>query len=321
MQEATYYSDGYKVDYTPAVAMSSGEVVQISDGRAGIAIGDIAAAVEGAVQVRGVVTVAKTASINILDGGRVFFDHSAGTATYKPLNDRDFYMGVAVGDSLSSATTVKVDLNVQQANIIDINSTAFLSVPTGTQAIGGFGHLKPYGGARSFALTATSEVQCIDALSVDKFSKDANAIAEIIFRLGTNGSTSDVDLNFGIANGTSTSDADAISEHVLFHVDGGSLVVNAQSKDGTTTVAAATTGVSATAASATADRVECWIDTRDTANVKLYVNGARVISGSTFKIDGATGPFGLLAHLEKATGTATAGPVYIDRLVARLMQQ
>ena len=321
MPEAIFYQDGFSLDYTPDAAVLAGEVRQLPDGRAGVVPTEEAISTLGAIQTQGVYILLKTAAVNILAGGRVFWDHSANTATFRAVNDRDFYVGVAVEDSLTAATTVKVALNVQQVNNIDINSTAFLSVPTGTQAVGGFGHLKPYGGARSFALTATSEVQCIDALSVDRFDKNANAIAEIIFRLGTNGSTSDVDLNFGIANGTSTSDADAVTEHVYFHIDGGSLVINAQSKDGTTTVAAVSTTVSATAASATADRMECWIDTRDTASVKLYINGARVNSGSTFRIDNATGPLGLLAHLEKTTGTATAGPVFIDRLTARYMQQ
>lgn len=321
MAEATYYQDGDTLDYTPDAAVLSGEVRQLADGRAAIAVTDIASGVKGAFRVSGVVKVAKTTSMVFLDGGRVYWDHSANKAHYKKVNDRDFYIGVAVGDAASADTTMYVNLNVQQVADIDIHRDATLSVATGTKAFGGFDFPARRGGSSLMSITGTSEVQCIDILSVDKFDKNANAIAEIIFRLGTNGSTSDVDLNFGIANGTSTSDADAISEHVFFHIDGGSLVINTQSKDGTTTVAAATSGVSATAASAVADRVECWIDTRDTANVKLYINGARVNSGSTFKIDGATGPFGLLAHLEKATGTATAGPVYIDRLAARFMQQ
>ena len=303
------------------VALTSGDVLQLGDGRAAIAVGDIAAAVKGSVQVEGVVLVAKTTSMVFLDGGRVFWDYSANKAHYKQVNDRDFLIGTAVGDAASAATTMYVNLNVHQANQIDINRDAYLSVPTGTKAFGGFDHVRRFGGSHALQITGTSEVQCIDILSVDRFDKNANAIAEVIFRLGANGSTSDVDINFGIANGTSTSDADAITEHVLFHIDGGALTVNAQSKDGTTTVSATTTGVSATAASAVADRVECWIDTRDTANVLLYVNGTRVASGSTFKIDAATGPFGLLAHLEKSTGTATAGPIYIDRLTARYMQQ
>ena len=319
--EAAFLTCGDSIDYTPEADRVTAEVVQLADGRAGVMCHDTLTSVVGAVQTEGVFTVLKTTTMVILDGGRVFWDHSANKAHYEKVNDRDFFLGVAVGDAASADTTMKVAINVQQVNDIDFNRDAMLSVATGTQVINGFTLPRRMGGTQSLQITGTSEVQCVDILSIDRFDKNANAIAEVIFRLGTNGSTSDVDINFGIANGTSTSDADAIAEHVLFHIDGGSLVVNAQSKDGTTTVAAATTGVSATAAAAVADRVECWIDARDTANVKLYVNGARVISGSTFKIDGATGPFGLLAHVEKSTGTATAGPIYVDRLACRLMQQ
>lgn len=321
MADALYYQDGLSLDYTPAVAVSAGDVIQLADGRAAFSPGAIAVGIKGAVQIRGAVNVTKTASMVILDGMPVFWDYSANKAHYKKVNDRDFYLGTAYGDAASAATTMYVNLNVQPVWDIDLNRDAFLSVVTGTQAVGAFGHVKPFGGSRSFQLSATSEVQCVDLLSVDKFDKDANAIVRIIFRLGTNGSTSDVDLNFGIANGTSTSDADAVTEHVYFHIDGGALTILAQSKDGTTTVAATTTGVSATAASAVADRMECWIDTRNTSNVLLYVNGAAVATGSTFKINAATGPFGLLAHLEKVTGTATAGPVYIDALQAHYAEQ
>lgn len=321
MPEAVLLKTGREVDYTADAAITGGEVRQLADGRAGVQPIDLASGALGSLCVMGVYTVAKTTSMVLLDGMPVYWDHSANKAHYKKVNDRDFFLGVAVGDATGASTTCNVAINVQPVWDIDINRDAILSVPTGTQAVGAFGHLKPFGGARSFELTATSEVQCIDALSVDRFDKNSNPIVQIIFRLGTNGSTSAVDLNFGIANGTSTSDADATTEHVLFHIDGGTLTILAQSKDGTTTVAATTTGVSATAASAVADRIECWIDARVTTNVLLYVNGAAVATGSTFKIDAATGPFGLLAHLEKTTGTATAGPVYIDALRCHLAQQ
>lgn len=321
MAEANFHKCGKTYNYTADAAITGGEVRQAADGRAGVAPIDVASGAKGDLQYEGVYTVAKTTTMVFLDGMPVYWDHSANKAHYKKVNDRDFYLGVAVGDAASAATTMEVNLNVQPVWDIDINRDAYLSVPTGTQVVGAFGHVKPFGGSRSLALTATSEAQCIDILSVDRFDKNANAIVQCIFRLGTNGSTSDVDLNFGIANGTSTTDADATTEHVLFHIDGGSLVINAQSKDGTTTNAAATTGVSATAGSAVSDRVELWIDCRDTADVKLYVNSARVISGTAFKIDAATGPFGLLAHLEKVSGTATAGPTYVDCLRCHYAQQ
>jgi len=56
------------------------------------------------------------------------------------------------------------------------------------------------------------------------------------------------------------------------------------------------------------------IDLRDPADIQLYIDGANVLPSSVFKLDAGTGPIGLLVHLEKTSGTATAGPVYIDAL-------
>lgn len=324
--EANFRQDGGSLDFTPAVAVTGGKVVQVPDGRAGVCPNDIAAGALGSARVRGVFRLQKTANINILAGGKVFWDASAGTATFRTVNDRDFFVGAAIADSLASQTYVDVALNVEPRYLIDVLRDAALSVATGTAAAGGFGLPQVYGNARALTLTATSEVQCVDILSVDRFAVGANAIVEGIFRVGVNGSTNAVDFNIGIANGTSASDADAITEHVLLHIDGGSTAINVQSKDGTTTVAATDTTLTITAGSAVANRKEVWIDTRDPANVKVYVDGVRVLDGTTgaattVKLDAAAGPLGIITHLEKSTGTATAGPIYIDALRARIAEQ
>lgn len=319
MSEALLVQSGDALDYTSVAAITGGQVIQLPDGRAGVLPTDVAASTLTAAQVTGVYEIDKTTSMVLLAGGRAYWDYSANKVHYKKVNDRDFYLGRVVADAAAADTTVKVALNVNPPDDIDILRDGALSVATGTAAAGGFGLPAVYGGARGLSLTATSEAQCVDMLSVDRFAVGAKAIVEAVFRLGANGSTSAVDFNVGVANGTSTTDADAITEHVLFHIDGGALDILAQSKDGTTTVSATDTTVDATAGSAVANRFECWIDIRDPASVKLYINGARVLSGTTFVLSAATGPLGLLAHLEKTTGTATAGPVYIDRLCARLM--
>lgn len=165
-------------------------------------------------------------------------------------------------------------------------------------------------------LTATSEVQCVDILSVDRFAVGARAIIEGVIRVGVNGSAAAVDFNIGVANRTSASDADAVTEHCYIHIDGGATALNAQSKDGTTTVNATDTTKTFTAGSAVANRKEVWFDLRDPADIQIYIDGVNVLLDSVFRLDNATGPLGLLAHLEKSTGTAMAGPIYIDRLSA-----
>jgi predicted RecA/RadA family phage recombinase len=318
--EAQYLQEGDSLDYTPVIAVTGGQVAQLSDGRCGISPVDIAAAAKGAVETEGVFLVQKTASVAILAGGRVYWDYSANTATYQKVNDQDFYMGRATADAAGTDTTVYVEINVDPQYDITLTRDAFASVPTGTQAVGAFGYPKTLGGARLIELTATSEAQCIDLLSVDKFAIAANAIVEAIIRVPVNGSGAAVDFNIGVGNGTSTTDADAITEHVLFHVDGASLAINAQSKDGTTTVAATDTTKVFVAGSAVANRVEFWLDTRDPTDVQLYVNGVNVLPSSVFTLAAATGPLSLIAHLEKTTGTTT-GQFIIDALRCRLMDQ
>lgn len=319
----TISMEPHLIEYATTAALEGGQVIQVIGGRAGVVLRDKAAttaATNATVAMEGIFSIPKTSGVVILAGGRVFWDHSANEGTYKPVNDRDFYVGVAMADAASTDTAVRVNLNTQQATEIDLLRDAVLSVATGTAAAGGFGLPAVYGGSRGLSLTATNEAQCVDMLSVDRRAVASKGIAEFIVRLGANGSTSAVDINVGVANGTSTTDADAVTEHVLFHIDGGALDILAQSKDGTTTVTATDTTIDATAGSAVANRFEFWIDFRDPTSVKLYINGARVLSGTTFVLTAATGPLGLLAHVEKTSSTATAGPVYIDRGILRTVE-
>lgn len=321
MAEALLYQDGDQVDIgTAAAAYTGGEVIQLNDGRAAVVPVDVASGAIGAAQVEGVYVLLKTASIAILPGQEVFWDHSANKAHFKPVNDRDFLVGICVADSSESATTVRVALNERSRPTIDLLRGAVLSVPTGTAAAGGFGYPVRLGGSEQLELTSTNEAQCIDMLSVDRFAVTAKGIAEFSFRPAANGSTNAVDISFGLANGTSTTDADAITEHVLFHIDGGSTAINAQSKDGTTTVTATDTTKVISAGSAVANRTYLTIDFRDPSNCKLYVDGVRVLSATTFTLGAATGPIGLLAHIEKSSSTAT-GKYIVDMGRAWLCQQ
>lgn len=322
MAEATFLRGRDEIRKTADAAIASGEVHQLADGRAAVFTGLNAAASGDRTNwtTTGQFTLTKTASMVFLDGGRVYWDHSANAAHYKKVNDRDFYVGRAVGDASSSATTLVVNLNVDPPYDIDALRDGGLSVPTGTQAVGAFGFPKALGGARLLELTATNEAQCIDLLTVDRFALGANAIVEAIIRIPVNGSGAAVDFNIGVANGTSTTDADAITESVFFHIDGDALNILAESDDGTTEVNATDTTVDATAGAAVANRFEFWIDMRDPSDIQLYINAANVLPATVFTLAAATGPLGLLAHLEKTSGTTT-GQFVIDRLCARFAQQ
>lgn len=315
--QALFRNDGESVDFTAPAAITGGEVFQYSDGRAVVCPVDLASGAVGSASTCGIFRLLKTADIAMLAGGRAYWDHSANKVHYKKVSDRDFYLGRVYADVAGSATTVDVAINIDPPYDIDLQHDAFLSVPTGTQAVGAFGYPKILGGAHSLELTATNEAQCIDLLSVDRFAVGSNAIVEAIFRPAVNGSASAVDFNIGVATGTSTTDADGTTENCFIHIDGGALTILAQSDDNASAVVAVDTTKVIVAGDAVANRTEVWFDLRNPADIQIYVDGVNVLPNSTFII--ATGPLALLAHLEKTTGTAT-GRFIIDALRARLME-
>ena len=305
------------VDYTPAAAVAAGQVLQLPDGRAAVAPSAIAAGVLGAVIVSGLVKVTKTANIQFLAGGRVFWDHSDSAAHFRAVNDRDFYLGTTPADAAAADTTLTVDLNASQRVTVDALAGPSVSVAVGTQALGGFLPPVVHGGSRALQLTSTSEAQKVDILSVDAVALASRPIFEGVFRVATNGSGSASDFNIGLANATHASDAGAITESAFLHTNGNDLNLYAESDDGTTEVAETDTTVDFAAGSAAADRVEVWIDARDPEDVQFYVNGVNVLPATVFDISAATGPLKALAHYEKTTGTETGGPIYIDRMIIR----
>lgn len=320
MAECVTYQDEEDVlDYTPAADVAAGEVIQLRDGRAAWAPSAISSGVKGSVAVCGLVTVAKTASMVILDGGRVYWDHSANKAHYASVSDRDFYLGVAVGDAASADTTMVVNLNVLPVYKLDLIRDPYLTTPVGTQALGGFLPPAREGGALALKLTATSEAQKADALTVERIAPGAKGIAEFIFRMPNGGSGSASDFSLGLANATHATDADSITDSIFFHMDGGSTTIYAECDDGTNETAATTTATTFTAGTAMTNRVEGWIDCRDLSSIKFYINGARVASGTTFSVAAMTNTLGILAHVEKTTGTETAD-MTIDLARVRIAQ-
>lgn len=317
--QALLRHDGEAIDFTAPAAITGGEVFEIQGGRASVCPVDLASGATGATQVCGVYRMQKTANVAMLRGLPAYWDHSANKVHFKKVNDRDFEIGHVAADAAATDTEVDVVLNVPTRWDIDALRDACLCVPTGTQAVGGFGFPKVLGGALSIELTATNEAQCIDIFSVDRFAVGANAIVQAIFRPAANGSTNAVDFNIGVANATSTTDGDAIPESVFVHIDGGALTVLAESDDGTTEVSATDTTKVIVEGSAVANRTEVWFDLRNPADVQIYVDGVNVLTSTVFNINAATGPLGLLAHLEKSSSTAT-GRFVIDALRATFVE-
>lgn len=322
MADAVFVRDSNDRRVTLAAAASAGEVRQLADGKAAVLSG-LNAATSGdrrTFNTAGQFTLTKTTGIVFLDGGRVYWDHSANAAHYKKVNDRDFYLGRAVGDAASSDTTCVVDLNADPRYDLDLARDPCLSVTVGTPAAGGFGYPVKLGGTAILELTATNEAQKVDLMTVDGFAIGANAIIEGAFRIINDGSNATQDFTIGAASGTHATDFQSVAEFVAVSTVGNSTNLNVQSDDGTTDVAPTDSTADYTEGSAVAQRVEFWIDTRDPSDCQVYINGALVLSATTFTLAAATGPLFLIAHLEKTSGTDVY-KVAVDWLRARFAEQ
>lgn len=319
--EAYFRAEGWMRDYTAVSAMTGGQVIQLNDGLAGVVVTDIAAGALGSARIAGQFTIAKASGVVILDGGQVFWDHSANNATFRQVSDRDFYIGTAVGDAASASTTMVVDLNQVPSYKVDFSKdSAANSIIVGTAAAAGFGYPIRKGGSNTFLLTATSEAQKVDLLSVQGWSPSANAIVEGAFRVISDGSGSAVDVSLGCASGTNATDADSIAESVFIHLDANDTKINAESDDGTTEIAATNTTKTYTEGSALANRVEFWMDMRDPADVQIYIDGVLVLPATVFNVSAAAGPWFLLAHMEKTSSTDTY-ELAVDWLRVRTSEQ
>lgn len=299
------------MDWVADADVVFGEVIQLRDGRAGVVTKDAVSGSEVGVYTSGIFTVQKTASMVVLDGSLLYWDHSANKAHLLHRADRDFYLGQAMDDATSSATTVPVALNLVSDPAISLQQ-GFASIPISTA---GFIHVAGTGKGVNLIFDTATESQKLDALSQRGMSPSALAIVDALICINTNGDASAFDLNIGLANGTHATDADSITESLFCHVDGASTNIAFESDDGTTEVAATDSTVDFT--EGTPFLVQ-W-DLRNNADIQVYVDGVNVLPSSVFKLNAATGPLKLLAHMEK-TSDNSPGNVSVMRLEARTAQ-
>lgn len=321
MAEATIYSDTDVIGATtPAAGYTAGEVLQLADGRAAFLCGlqNKTSGEESGLKTSGQVTVTKTSGVVVLKGDRLYWNRSTNSATpLRALTGAHFFLGVALEDAASTATTVLVDLNVQPRYLIDAlrdPSDTVLVLTAGTPSLSmGPGYAK-------MAFSNTAEAQKVDILSKASVPVDVPFIVEMELNIVDSGdaAAAAVDINVGIASATHASDCDSIAESMFVHVDGadtnGAVNINLESDDGTTEVAATDTTVDF--AAGTPFRVV--FDCRNLADIQAYVNGVNVLPNSVFKLDAATGPLKLLAHIEKGAND-TVADVRINQLAIRTM--
>lgn len=252
-------------------------------------------------------TLEKTTGVVFLPGQEVWWDFSANKAHYLRTNDRDFLVGIAVDGASSAAITILVDINKRRQSFTSLLEGSVISATTGTHAVGanGFSYPKRIGKNAKFQLSSTNEAQRVDYMGTDCFDPAAKWIAVFVFKVIDGGSGSAPDVNLGVANGTHATDFDSVTQRLSLHIDGNSVNLNLGSTDGTTTVAYTDTTIDYSAGSAVANRVHLMIDGRTLTDIQCYLNGANVLPSSVFKLDAASGPLRLIAHLEKTAAADT----------------
>lgn len=320
--EARYVRGGSRtIEWTADADVVSGQVIQLRDGRAGVVTVDQTSGNKVAVRIDGIFEMLKTTTMVILNGSRLFWDHSANKVHLLMGNDRDFFVGTALlGASTntvpniaasSAGTTCYVDLNAMARNELSLAS-GYASVPvlTAGLAVGAYGT----GEGVNLIKDATNEAQKVDALSFRGMAPGAKGVVDVLMCVNSDSNAAS-DTNVGLANGTHATDADAITESLFVHLDGGSTNIALESDDGTTEVAATDTTLDYVAG--TPFLVQ--FDLTDLSDIQAYVNGVNVLPSSVFKLNAATGPMKLLAYSEKS-GTATAGNVSVLSLVWRPAQ-
>lgn len=313
--EATYRDTDECVQIlAPTGGLAAGQVIQLPDGRAGFVEGlqAIAAGDPASIRVRGKVLVPKTASVVLLDGQDVMFDHSANTATLdNPLDDKDFHLGTIVGDCAAADAEILIELNHWAKGIVDLNRTGF---DTDLVLTAGAPYQRAQGGAAELGFSLTAEAQKIDLVSTRTFPVSSNWILDAIVEVVANADADVADLDVGVAIGTHASDFDAITEFVSVHLDmGADLNIDAQSDDGTTDTALADT----TDDFAVGTPFHVTIDGRDHASCKIYINGVKRLNASAFTLAAAAGPLKAICLLEKSANDSP-GRVMLHKLQVRL---
>jgi predicted RecA/RadA family phage recombinase len=293
---------------TMQAAANPGELRQGPDGRAyylkagatpsvGASVGDRARYVDA-----DQVTVTKTTGIQILDGGRVYWDRTNRKAHYKQINGQDFYAGVAVGDAASGDTSMVVKLNVQQSRRYLMERDPFTPVPIGTPAESVL--LRSRGGAWLMTLDATNEAQKIDALAVtsENVSTAANAIFEAAFNVLADDSGTAATYSLGFASATHATAFTSIANYLGIQVKAHDGKIYAASKaTGGVTVAVTDT----TKTYSVGTRVEVWIDMRNPAACGIYINGVQVLTATVFDVSFSSTAWLALVHLVKTASTDT----------------
>jgi predicted RecA/RadA family phage recombinase len=300
MPEAALYQAGDIISFTTVAAVSAGEILQVPDGRAGVAIATTLAGGVVSCQITGIHKIEKTTNEIYVPGQRLYWDASASKVTaVPPITAADFFVGCAANDATASATVAEVELDKDWEGSVDQRSATFAVSSTLTA---GDPRVAQVGAGMRFVLDATNEAQMISALSHKAVALDSDWIflAEVVLDAAAGSAT---DISIGVADGSHASDFQSVATLCTIHIDGGTADILVQSDDGTTDVAPIDSNLNW----ASATPFALAIDGRDPADIKLYVNGIReTATGTTLALAAAASGLKACVHIEKSSSTNTA---------------
>jgi len=171
-------------------------------------------------------------------------------------------------------------------------------------------------GVLKFSFDAVEEAATAALYMVNSpFDIDQNPIVQFRVAVYDIGDDAALDINFGVANDTHATDADAITESAFFHLDGNDLSLKCECDDGPNETAATDTLV---------DLVDDTfydfkIDITDKSDIKFFYRAVgatswtRLLSGTTFSMAAATGALTPIVHVEKTSNDTTAD-LRLDRV-------
>lgn len=298
--EATFKHDHGTVQFTAAAAFASGQLCTLPDGRVGVIAGlkAVESGDPATARTNGVHTVAKTSGVAMLAGQTAWFVPASNVVSYYAPGR--IYAGIVTADATMAATTVTVDLNAVKRYEIDSDSGNWTQTAVGSAACAA---VLP--NTKKLSLIATNEAEKIAYLSTASIAIAAKPRMEGRFAIFDIGASAN-DYDIGFASGDHASDFETIAEFVAVHFDANDLSITAHSDDGTTDVAA----VDSTLDAVDDTYFHMLIDCADKDDCKVYINGVRILDGTTgaattLKLTAATGPLYAIAHCEKTSGTTT----------------
>lgn len=160
--------------------------------------------------------------------------------------------------------------------------------------------------------TATEEAQVATLYQSDILQFDIDKIKEVHFRVKMNQAalTSGSVVAFGVI-GNHNADVDAIAQSVLFQVTAATstTLVYCASDDGTAETAPTSTGVALI--NAYKDFLISFAEGTD--DIRFFIDGVPVLTGTTFDMSNYTGSLQLWAQCQKASSTNT-DEITIDRI-------